>query len=82
MRNQAHTIKSSMFPTPAKARPSPPPLALRSGAVQRLHGVGHTNGQQSAETEVGAAAEELTTALGEPTSIVHESPLALTYHIL
>jgi uncharacterized protein (TIGR02231 family) len=50
--------------------------------VQRLHGVGHTNGQQHAtETEGGAAAEELTTALGELTSIVHESPLALTYHV-
>jgi len=49
--------------------------------VQRLQGIGHTNGRQCAETEVGAAAEELTTALREPTSVVHESPLALMYHI-
>src|SRR5712691_120785 len=65
----------------AKARPSSLPAALRSGAVQHLQGIGHTNGQQCAETEVRAAAEELTTALGEPTSVVHESPLALTYHV-
>jgi len=65
----------------AKARPSSLPAALCSGAVQRLQGIGHTNGQQCAETEVGAAAKELTTALGEPTSVVHESPLALMYHV-
>jgi len=64
-------IESSTYPTPAKVWPSPPPLALRSGAVHRLHGVGHTNNdQQSAETEVGAA-EELTSALRETTSVVH-----------
>ena len=74
-------IKGSTYPTSAKARPSPPPPALRSGAVHRLHGVGHTNNDQPcAETEAGAA-EELMTALGEPTSVVHESPLALTYHV-
>jgi len=65
----------------AKARPSSLPAALRSGAVQCLQGIGHTNGQQCAETEVGTAAEELTTALGEPTSVMHESPLALIYHV-
>jgi len=65
----------------AKVRPSSLPVALRSGAVQRLQGIGHTNGQQCAETEVGTAAEELTTALGEPTSVVHKSPLALMYHV-
>jgi len=64
-----------------KAQPSSLPAALHSGAMQRLQGIGHTNGQQCTETEVGAAAEELTTALGEPTSVVHESLLALMYHI-
>jgi len=28
-----------------------------------------------------ASDEEITTAIGEPTSVVHESPLALTYHV-
>jgi uncharacterized protein (TIGR02231 family) len=28
-----------------------------------------------------ASVDELTTAIGEPTSVVHESPLALTYHV-
>ena len=73
-------IKVTTYPTLTKARSSIPPPALRSGAVHRFRDVGHTDGQHCAETEVGDV-EELTTALGEPTSVVHESPFALTYHV-
>lgn len=73
-------IKVSTYPTPTKVRASAPPPALRSGAVHRLHVVGHSNDQQCVETEAGDV-EELTTALGQPTSVVHESPFALTYHV-
>ncbi|KAH9962262.1 hypothetical protein BC827DRAFT_1199964 [Russula dissimulans] len=63
--------------------PPPPPKAVlkRRSAAPRPAEDWHDITDYSADEDELEAAEEVTTVIGEPTSVVHESPLALTYHV-
>jgi len=75
-----------LFGSSAQAPPPPPPPKPKRksnirAVAQDLPAAAPTDDWENFETDDLDLDEELTTALGEPTSVVHESPLALTYHV-
>jgi hypothetical protein len=61
----------------------PPPGAPRRPDVERARAFAAPPAEEwlNVETDEDDLDEGQTTALGEPTTVVHESPLALTYHV-
>ena len=59
----------------------PVPQASNSVAGSAFSIAAPADEWQAVETDEDLEEEVLTTALGEPTTLVHESPLALTYHV-
>ena len=72
--------------TTQQAMPPPPTRpAAAPGQCRRLRGASDTaptedllDVESDGDEDMGA---DLMTTLGEPTTVVHESPLALTYHV-
>ena len=79
---------SSLFGSSAQTtQPSLPPPHSLFGSTRDLNHGGTESAAipadewQDIEREDATADEEQTNVIGEPTSVVHESPLALTYHV-
>ena len=74
--------QSSLFgATPQQAMPPPVPAPEPSRRMRAISDAAPAEEWLDVESEDEDMGADLMTALGEPTSVVHESPLALTYHV-
>jgi uncharacterized protein (TIGR02231 family) len=76
--SSAQTMQPVPPPLPPP-RSAPPPGPTRD--LNRKITLSAVDEWQDIEDEESIASEEQTNVIGEPTSVVHESPLALAYHV-